>query len=149
MNQKTISFLSLFILFIFSSSPLFSLTPPIPKETLQNKADLIVEGEVGAPIECFGKIEKEKCYDRISYKVPLKIKKILKGKETAKTITVTFFQNDYSKSRCVGDQGANLISGDQGIYYLKKSASENSFTPLHWSAVILSVHGTALLPECK
>ncbi len=149
MNQKTISFLSLFALFILSTSPLFSLTPPIPKETVQNQADLIVEGEVGAPIECFGKIEKEKCYDRVNYKVPLKIKKVLKGKETAKKITVTFFQNDYSKTRCVGDQGAKLISGDQGIYYLKKSASENSFTPLHWSAVVLSVHGTGSLPECK
>jgi len=137
------------ILFLFHSTSVWALTPPLSPDALKENADLIVEGKIDMPVKCLKKTESNKCFDQFDYKTTLKISAVLKG--TAKVgekISVEFYHNDYSKSNCVGDQGATLHTGDEGTFYLKKNG-EGFYTPLHWSAVILKTKGNGAWEKCK
>ena len=146
--MKKIGFALVIAGVILSAVSAFALTPPWTSEQLQEVSDLIVEGEVDKPIQCVGQVEQNKCFDKLKFKVSMKVQKVLKGKlRQGETIPVTFYFYDYEKSNCVGDQAAILHSGDQGIYYLKKF-EDGTFQPVHWSGAQVKVHGTGSLPKC-
>jgi len=138
------------LLFLFSFIPFgHALTPPLYPGELMEDADLVVEGEVVGEVACLGKTVENKCFTRFDYQAEIRVAKALKGKaKKKKAIPVHFYHNDFSKSKCVGDQGAALHSGDVGTFYLKKS-EEGYYYPFHWSAVDLKTQGTAPWPACK
>ncbi len=126
----------------------FALTPPWSPETLVKESDLVVEGEVGQPVICLGRIDQNKCFDTLKFSVPLKVNRVIKGAvKKGETVKTTFFYYDYGKSDCVGDQAAVLHSGDQGTFYLKK-LEDGTFSPVHWSGAQVKVHGAGSLPKC-
>jgi hypothetical protein len=125
-----------------------ALTPPLSEEELQRDADLIVVGEVSQAVECLGILEETECFKQWQYFASLKVQGLVKGRvEEGQKIKIIFYQNDYSKSDCVGDQGAVLQSGDRGTYYLKQEKN-GSYSPLHWNAVKLIHSGGNSLPKC-
>ncbi len=137
------------IVFLFYSASTWSLTPPLSPDTLKENADLIVEGKINTPVKCLKKTENNKCFNQFDYKTSLQISAVLKGvAKVGEKISVEFYHNDYSKSQCVGDQGATLHTGDEGTFYLKKNA-EGIYTPLHWSAVFLKVKGNGVWEKCQ
>ena len=139
----------LFFLIFLTSQTSYGLTPPLNEEELQQNADLIVRGEVSPTIECLKLLEETDCFQQWQYSTHLKIQAVVKGEvDVGQEIKVIFYQNDYSKSDCVGDQGAALHAGDKGTYYLKKSEGETYF-PLHWSAVKLTHSISSDLPSCE
>jgi len=146
--MKPHKFLFVLLAFFFFSARVHALTPPLPQKELEEEASLIVEGEVETPVRCLGLEEKTQCFDKLNFTAPLKVQKVIKGSATTgKTLEVRFYYKDYGNSRCVGDQGAVLNSGDQGIYYLKKGQGDTYF-PFHWSGVKLDRRGTGSLPRC-
>ncbi|GEM_PF-6908920 len=129
--------------------PVFGLTPPYTPQMLQQEADLVIEGQVRGTIQCKGKSAENQCYIRYNYQTEIQINKILKGNEKVeKTIPVVFYHNDYSLSKCVGDQGASLHEGDAGTFYLKKS-DKGYYYPFHWSSVEIKTSGSKAWPKCK
>ena len=146
--SKKTSF-AFFVLFLLLSLKLQALTPPLPAGELLEDSDLVVEGEVMGEVKCTGKTSENKCYNRYDYETELTISKVIKGKAKKKQkIEVHFYHNDYSKSKCVGDQGAALYQGDVGSFYLKKS-DQGYYYPFHWTAVELKTHGNIPWPSCK
>lgn len=133
----------------FGIAPLaFSLTPPLPTETLQRESDLVVEAEAQPPIRCLALVESNKCSDIFRYEIPLKVGKVIKGKaKPGEIIQVNFVHYDYGKSHCVGDQGPLILPGEAGTFYLKESAP-GILSPFHWSAVQSTRSGAGALPVC-
>lgn len=135
--------------FLFFSLPAFALTPPLSPDELLEDADLAVEGEVTGEVSCLGKTVENKCFNRYDYQTEVKVLKVIKGKaKKKKNIPVHFYHNDYSKSKCVGDQGAFLHQGDAGIFYLKKS-EQGYYYPFHWTSVDIKTQGSTAWPTCK
>lgn len=129
-----------------------ALTPPWSEQELKSAADAIVEGVAQSPLTCYEKEEKGECADTARYTIPFKVVKIHKGREHLKvgdTITVRFWFNFY-KQGCVGDQGARLLPGEEGHYYLKKVSAEPpiQWAPVHWSGAHEKVSGNGELPRC-
>ncbi len=146
--MKKVKIITLF-LFLFASSSSFALTPPLSPGELLEDADLVIEGEVTGEVACIGKTLENKCFNRIDYKTEITPSKIIKGKtKKKKAIEVHFFHNDYSKSKCTGDQGASLHQGDIGTFYLKKS-DKGYYYPFHWTAVEIKTSGSGSWPSCK
>lgn len=138
-----------FMFCVFISPLVFSLTPPLSPAELMEDADLIIEAEVTGEVICIGKSIENKCFNRIDYKTEITPSKIIKGKaKKKKAIEVHFFHNDYSKSKCTGDQGASLHQGDIGTFYLKKS-DKGYYYPFHWTAVEIKTSGSGSWPSCK
>ncbi len=126
----------------------FALTPPWDEEDLKRSADLIVEGEVGSPIQCLGLIDQTKCYDRYKYLVPMKIEKIHKGKaKKGETFPLYVYHLDYSKSHCTGDQDASHFPGERGTYYLRR-LEDGALHQNHWSGMKITKEGSGSLPKC-
>jgi hypothetical protein len=127
----------------------YALTPPLNEEELRQSADLIVIGEVSQTVRCLKLLEETDCFEQWQYSANLKIQRVLKGQaRLGQEIRIIFYQNDYRKSDCVGDQGAALHAGDRGTYYLKEGEGE-SYSPLHWSAVKLTHASGYDLPLCE
>lgn len=138
----------LLFLILLISEIAYALTPPLNEQELQQEADLIVVGEVSQSVECLRLLEENECFEKWQYFSNLKVQKVLKGKmRDGQEIKIVFYQNDYSKSDCVGDQGAALHSGDRGTYYLKQG-EDDTYSPIHWSAVKLTHSGSGFLPKC-
>ena len=139
----------LFLLFFFASLKVMALTPPLSPDELLEDSDLVIEGEVTGEVKCLGKTSENKCYSRYDYTTEVKPNKILKGKaKKKKALEVHFYHNDYSKSKCVGDQGASLHQGDIGTFYLKKS-DQGYYYPFHWTSVNIQTQGSETWPSCK
>lgn len=135
--------------FLLMSLKLHALTPPLSTGELLEDADLVVEGDVTGEVKCNGKTIENKCYNRYDYETEMQILKVIKGKAKKKQkISIHFYHNDYSKSKCVGDQGAALHQGDIGTFYLKKS-DKDYYYPFHWTAVDIKIQGTNPWPTCK
>jgi len=142
---KNIALIVLCLVFIRSA---WALTPPWSDSMLEQDSDLVVEGEIGEPILCLGLVDQNKCFDKKKFSVPLKVKKVIKGKgKKEETLKLTFFYYDYSKSNCVGDQAATVRSGERGIYYLKK-LGDGSYQIVHWSGAKVLKEGTKGIPKC-
>lgn len=136
------------ILFLMSANA-FALTPPLAPEELLQRSDLVVEGVAQSPVRCLKRVDSNQCADIYRYQIPVKVSKVIKG--TAKSgdlVPVTFQRWDYSKSKCVGDQGPNLLPDTGGTFYLKQGP-EGTFDAFHWSAVKATQPGNGSLPLCR
>ncbi|MBI2068120.1 MAG: hypothetical protein HYT77_08940 [Deltaproteobacteria bacterium] len=149
MNRKNLS-----VLFLLLSSSLLALEAPPPpdywekqEKDFMEKADLVVEGEIGSPVEKMGRVKKTECYDEKRYQAPLKVMGTLKPGVKAVYLKLVFYEYDYSKldrlikeeevdseipglktikinpkvERCFENYRESEIHkpGDKGIYFLK------------------------------
>lgn len=127
----------------------YGLTPPWEPGELEQAADLIIIGRVGAPIICTAKLEKVENGTIGYYGAPLIIEKVLKGKATPGERLSLRFTFSFYKPGVTGDQGATPRPGEDGKYYLQRLKEKGHVRIVHWSGVEIMKEGTGTLPQCR
>ncbi|MBI4366780.1 MAG: hypothetical protein HY543_08185 [Deltaproteobacteria bacterium] len=132
----------------FIARPGIGLTPPWEESELTARSDLVVVGEIGAPVECVGRPERLEVGRKVSYAVPLKIREVLKGTAKLGEVVSLRFTHLFYKPGYTGDQDADHAPGEVGRYYLQRLKEEGHARVVHWSGAIVLRAGKGSLPTC-
>lgn len=126
----------------------FGLTPPLDDAELQAQSDLIIVGEVGAPLQCAGRAEQKDIGLVAHYVIPVTIREVTKGIGKPGDILTLRFTHVFYKRGYTGDQDADHYPGEVGKYHLQRLKEEGHVRTTHWSGVTVMKEGKGSLPKC-
>ena len=98
--------------------------PPLEEEDLQDRADLIIIGEV-VSVTAVGEVEHDHCYGWQRYEAQVKVEKTFKG-DSDETILLVYSTRVVNDEGCVGGRDSYSFStGDRNKMYLQRSQGED------------------------
>lgn len=138
------------ILLFFQSEKALALPTPLSKKELEEKSELIIEGEVLGVI--LNNIQTDKNWEYYYYTAWIKTEKVLKG-NLSYNDTV---QIGWKKKRWLGEEKERPIGGafEPDYYprekvraYLKQSDNKEILTTIYWNGKIPLNEVPKILPE--
>ena len=119
--------------FVLLAVGLVALIPPLSKEALQSRSDVIIEGMVSR-IDRTGGVFYDRCYGWQRHRAVVLVEKTDKGPGLPPAIVVEYDTRVVNTKGCVGGRDSyTLVAGQRYRMYLKKSAGRpGHFGFFHW-----------------